>query len=271
MSGFSPQRVLLLSGGYLSGGNGRFGCRRSKLVTPALPLEEPEADFGGGTPEALKRKRLSILETTVISASPEWLDARSHIVNLLSGDLSASGVILAHGHSERLRLVWDIDPSRLDRSGPFSTLLLRLTPEAVWDWLELGDGDGTPRSQSGGVREQPAKMGSIQSALLRTTRFLEFGQEAPGAGEIVGAIRHCRGVPSRELDYSPESRLGMGDPKTYGIRKKLDRDLVQQEDALNALQHQIDNGDALENESRVVRSRIGALWNRLDSYVRKDF
>ncbi|KAJ1173909.1 hypothetical protein NDU88_005733 [Pleurodeles waltl] len=44
------------------------------------------------------------------------------------------------------------------------------TPEAVWDWLELGSSDGTPRPQSGGVREQPAKMGNIQCALRRTTR-----------------------------------------------------------------------------------------------------
>ncbi|KAJ1164622.1 hypothetical protein NDU88_005057 [Pleurodeles waltl] len=48
------------------------------------------------------------------------------IVNLESGNLSASGVILVHGHGERLRLVWDVDPSRLDRAGPFSTLLLWL-------------------------------------------------------------------------------------------------------------------------------------------------
>ncbi|KAJ1116163.1 hypothetical protein NDU88_004382 [Pleurodeles waltl] len=92
------------------------------------------------------------------------------IVNLLSGNESASGVILAHGHGERLRLVWDIDPIRLDRAGPVSMLLLLLTPEAVWDWLELGSGDGTPKSQSGGVREQPAKMGNLQSALCRITR-----------------------------------------------------------------------------------------------------
>ncbi|KAJ1178228.1 hypothetical protein NDU88_003475 [Pleurodeles waltl] len=47
--------------------------------------------------------------------------------------------------------------------------------------------------------------------------------------------------------------------------------LAQQEDTLGALQHQIDNGSALEVESQVVRARIGALWGRLDSYVRNDF
>ncbi|KAJ1210442.1 hypothetical protein NDU88_005806 [Pleurodeles waltl] len=66
-------------------------------------------------------------------------------------------------------------------------------------------------------------------------------------------------------------RRGESLAKTYGIRKKLDQELAQQEDALNALQRQIDNGDALENESRVVHGCIGALWSRLDSYVLKDF
>ncbi|KAJ1121194.1 hypothetical protein NDU88_009316 [Pleurodeles waltl] len=36
--------------------------------------------------------------------------------------------------------------------------------------------------------------------------------------------------------------------KTYGIRKKLDLELAQQEDTLNALQRQIDNGGAGERE-----------------------
>ncbi|KAJ1198771.1 hypothetical protein NDU88_002610 [Pleurodeles waltl] len=40
---------------------------------------------------------------------------------------------------------------------------------------------------------------------------------------------------------------GVSLAKTYGIRKKLDR------------------------EGRAVRGHIGALWSRLDSYVRKDF
>ncbi|KAJ1207343.1 hypothetical protein NDU88_002734 [Pleurodeles waltl] len=59
--------------------------------------------------------------------------------------------------------------------------------------------------------------------------------------------------------------------KTYGIWKRLDQELAQQEDALVVLQHQVENGDALEAESQVVGGRIGALWSRLDSYVRKDF
>ncbi|KAJ1108369.1 hypothetical protein NDU88_005745 [Pleurodeles waltl] len=58
---------------------------------------------------------------------------------------------------------------------------------------------------------------------------------------------------------------------TYSIQKKLDQELAQQEDALGVLQCQIDNGDAKEAESQVVRGRIGALWSRLDSYVHKDF
>ncbi|KAJ1164620.1 hypothetical protein NDU88_005055 [Pleurodeles waltl] len=59
--------------------------------------------------------------------------------------------------------------------------------------------------------------------------------------------------------------------KTYGIRKKLDRELAQQADALNALQCQTDNGGVLENESQAVRGRISALWSRLDSYVLTHF
>ncbi|KAJ1164621.1 hypothetical protein NDU88_005056 [Pleurodeles waltl] len=52
------------------------------------------------------------------------------------------------------------------------------TPEAVWDWLELGSGDGTPRPQRGGVHKQPAKMGNIQSTLRRTTRQCHVSQGA---------------------------------------------------------------------------------------------
>ncbi|KAJ1207052.1 hypothetical protein NDU88_002444 [Pleurodeles waltl] len=56
--------------------------------------------------------------------------------------------------------------------------------------------------------------------------------------------------------------------KHNSIQKKLDQELVQQEDTLNALQRLINNGDALENESR---GDIGALWSRLASYICKDF
>ncbi|KAJ1123262.1 hypothetical protein NDU88_001735 [Pleurodeles waltl] len=40
--------------------------------------------------------------------------------------------------------------------------------------------------------------------------------------------------------------------KSYGIKKRLDRELTQQEDALAALQHQVDNGDTLESDCLVV-------------------
>ncbi|KAJ1137639.1 hypothetical protein NDU88_004037 [Pleurodeles waltl] len=53
--------------------------------------------------------------------------------------------------------------------------------------------------------------------------------------------------------------------KSYGIRKKLDHELMQQEDPLAALQGQVDNGDAS------VRGRIEDLWGRLDNHVRRDF
>ncbi|KAJ1207949.1 hypothetical protein NDU88_003339 [Pleurodeles waltl] len=59
--------------------------------------------------------------------------------------------------------------------------------------------------------------------------------------------------------------------KSYGIRHKLDRELTQQEDALSALQHQVDNSDASESDCLAVRGRIEDLWGRLDNYVRWDF
>ncbi|KAJ1151737.1 hypothetical protein NDU88_004517 [Pleurodeles waltl] len=59
--------------------------------------------------------------------------------------------------------------------------------------------------------------------------------------------------------------------KSYGIRKKLDHELIQQEDALVALQRQVDNGDASESDCLAVRGRIEDLWGRLDNQVRLDF
>ncbi|KAJ1125051.1 hypothetical protein NDU88_003490 [Pleurodeles waltl] len=59
--------------------------------------------------------------------------------------------------------------------------------------------------------------------------------------------------------------------KSYGIKNKLDRELTQQEDALAALQRQVDNGDASESDCLVVRGKIEDLWGRLDNYVRRDY
>ncbi|KAJ1176463.1 hypothetical protein NDU88_001743 [Pleurodeles waltl] len=59
--------------------------------------------------------------------------------------------------------------------------------------------------------------------------------------------------------------------KSYGIRKCLDRDLKQQEDALAAIQCQVDNGDASESDCLEVRGRIVDLWGRLDNYVCWDY
>ncbi|KAJ1098820.1 hypothetical protein NDU88_003927 [Pleurodeles waltl] len=99
----------------------------------------------------------------------------------------------------------------------------------------------------------------------------EGGPNCPGDGELRGLFTTI--VQIRGLEYEALKVVIRSESlaKTYSIQKKLDQVLVQQEDALNALQCQIDNGDALENESRVVRGRIGALWSRLDTYVRKDF
>ncbi|KAJ1108798.1 hypothetical protein NDU88_006168 [Pleurodeles waltl] len=44
--------------------------------------------------------------------------------------------------------------------------------------------------------------------------------------------------------------------KTYGIRKRFDLGLTQQEDVLAALQCQVDNGDASESDCLEVRGRI---------------
>ncbi|KAJ1197299.1 hypothetical protein NDU88_001161 [Pleurodeles waltl] len=57
----------------------------------------------------------------------------------------------------------------------------------------------------------------------------------------------------------------------YGIRKRLDQELKQQEDVLTALQRQIDNGNASESASIGVRGRIAELWDRLDNYVRRNY
>ncbi|KAJ1116941.1 hypothetical protein NDU88_005143 [Pleurodeles waltl] len=59
--------------------------------------------------------------------------------------------------------------------------------------------------------------------------------------------------------------------KSYGIRKKVDRELPQQEDILAALQRQVDSVNASGSVCCMVHRRIGAIWNRLDSYVHKDF
>ncbi|KAJ1206243.1 hypothetical protein NDU88_001652 [Pleurodeles waltl] len=50
--------------------------------------------------------------------------------------------------------------------------------------------------------------------------------------------------------------------KTYGIRQRLDQELMQQE---------VDNGDASEVDCLEVSSRIVDLWDRLDNYVRRNY
>ncbi|KAJ1091979.1 hypothetical protein NDU88_005093 [Pleurodeles waltl] len=50
-------------------------------------------------------------------------------------------------------------------------------------------------------------------------------------------------------------------------RKRLDQELMQQEDILAALQRQVDRGDASESDCLEVRGRIVDLWDRLDNYV----
>ncbi|KAJ1079749.1 hypothetical protein NDU88_000003 [Pleurodeles waltl] len=148
------------------------------------------------------------------------------------------------------------------------------TPKAICDWLELGDGGGTPGSQSRGVCEQLAKMGSIQSALRRTSRRRRATRGTKVIVRSDGTLtldrRHREREEARLLDGRPLKLLEEAKAllKHNSIQKKLDQELVQQEDTLNALQRLINNGDALENESR---GDIGALWSRLASYICKDF
>ncbi|KAJ1164111.1 hypothetical protein NDU88_004557 [Pleurodeles waltl] len=59
--------------------------------------------------------------------------------------------------------------------------------------------------------------------------------------------------------------------KTYGIRKRLDQEVARQEKVLTALQHQIDNGYSSESACLEVGGRIVELWDRLDSYVRRNY
>ncbi|KAJ1151965.1 hypothetical protein NDU88_004744 [Pleurodeles waltl] len=59
--------------------------------------------------------------------------------------------------------------------------------------------------------------------------------------------------------------------KTYGIRKRLDQELTQQEDILAALQSQIENDDASELDCLAVRGRIVELRERLDNYVHRNY
>ncbi|KAJ1091295.1 hypothetical protein NDU88_004422 [Pleurodeles waltl] len=56
----------------------------------------------------------------------------------------------------------------------------------------------------------------------------------------------------------------------YGIRKRLYQELTQQEDALAAIQCQVDDGNASELDCLRVRGRREDLWGRMDNYVRRD-
>ncbi|KAJ1198388.1 hypothetical protein NDU88_002229 [Pleurodeles waltl] len=175
---------------------------------------------------------------------------------------------------------------------------LRVVAEhwAVWDWLELGDDDSAPRSRSRGTSERPTKMGGVQSTVRRTSRQRHAicsarvvvrsdgtlsmdgrrweREEARRLEALTGYFGGNRTTAqSRGIEWEALKVNTRGESltKTYGIWKKLDQELAQQEDALVVLLRQIDNGDALGSESQVVRGCIGSLWSGLDSYVHKDF
>ncbi|KAJ1173880.1 hypothetical protein NDU88_005705 [Pleurodeles waltl] len=58
---------------------------------------------------------------------------------------------------------------------------------------------------------------------------------------------------------------------SYGIRKKKEWELTQQEDMLTALRSRVASVDASETDCRETHTKIGAIWNRLDSYKSKDY
>ncbi|KAJ1109874.1 hypothetical protein NDU88_007231 [Pleurodeles waltl] len=122
----------------------------------------------------------------------------------------------------------------------------------------------------------------------REENALPTRRRSPSGAELLGNLEYRRDIQealtgnfggnwtiaqSSGIEWEALKFLIRGESltKKYAIWKKLDQELAEQDDALSALQRQIDNGDALEAESRVVRGHIGALWSRLDSYVLKDF
>ncbi|KAJ1197494.1 hypothetical protein NDU88_001351 [Pleurodeles waltl] len=146
--------------------------------------------------------------------------------------------------------------------GPWSTVLQRpvrfLSDHAP---LLLECGTHTPRPVIPVWRMQPE--------LLGNHNYRQDIQEA-----LNGYFsENCTTAQSRGIEWGALKVVIRGESltKTYGIRKKLDQELAQQEDVLTILLHQIDNRVASEDKSRVVHGRIGALWSRLDNYVCKDF
>ncbi|KAJ1213800.1 hypothetical protein NDU88_001431 [Pleurodeles waltl] len=51
----------------------------------------------------------------------------------------------------------------------------------------------------------------------------------------------------------------------------MEQELTQQEDALTALQSRMSSGDVSEADCHRTHAKIGVIWNRLDSYIRKDY
>ncbi|KAJ1082260.1 hypothetical protein NDU88_002428 [Pleurodeles waltl] len=59
--------------------------------------------------------------------------------------------------------------------------------------------------------------------------------------------------------------------KSYGIRKKLEQELTKQEGILTTLQSREGKSNVDEASHQKAHRRIGVIWNRLDSYVSKDY
>ncbi|KAJ1170451.1 hypothetical protein NDU88_002328 [Pleurodeles waltl] len=101
----------------------------------------------------------------------------------------------------------------------------------------------------------PEYMGDIQAAL-------------DGYFSVNWSTTRIRGIEWEALKVVIR---GKSFGKSYGIREKLEQELTQQEDVLAALQYGEASGDVSETDCREMHAKIGAIWNRLDSYIRRDY
>ncbi|KAJ1151162.1 hypothetical protein NDU88_003949 [Pleurodeles waltl] len=94
------------------------------------------------------------------------------------------------------------------------------------------------------------------------------GEVLNGYFNVNWSTIRTRGIKSEDLNVV---RRGENLGKSYGIRKKLERELMQQAGVLAALQCQVASSDVSEADCCEAHTRIEAIRNRLDSYVHRDF
>ncbi|KAJ1112927.1 hypothetical protein NDU88_001188 [Pleurodeles waltl] len=119
------------------------------------------------------------------------------------------------------------------------------------------------------VPKPPIPLWHLQPDLLGDP---EYKQDLKG-GQMCYSITNWGTATSQGVEWDA-LKLGIrGESlsKTCGIRKCLDQELTRQEDVLTALQRQIDNGDVPESACLEVHGRIVELWDRLDSYVSRNY